>query len=483
MADYMEYQQIPTPGTSIPSTPTESKASLNLDQLDTQIISATVNDDLSKDGPNSLQMLKKSVPYKTSMATITFNGTIWEKVDAIASAGFDGIEIMAPDLEETTPEELYQYCQSKNLQITVLQPFRDLEGYDDESKFQNKLEELEKAFKVMQELHTDLLMCCANCLPESEISLDESTIIRQLRAAADLAAKYNIRIAYENLSWATHIYTLDRLCHIVREVNRPNFGLCLDTFHINIHNSSLDTIDNIGDKIFFVQFCDAPILKFNTIIEYARNYRVFPGQGEYSNIVEMLSKIHNGGYKGYLSLEVFNASFRENTGYCKPVADDALRGLLYLQGLFCDQYLGKQVFPSLKVDYASLNTPVTSLSTDRPFSWTDLTLYMDQSSQAVFKLNCENLGYANYFNAQTLSLDIAASMLTPKQSPAISRIILKVNNRQEYNRQCLFIRSVFGMSHIQNDPYNTATDFGLPNLSSFGYSSGGLIITLALNQE
>ena len=483
MADYIEYQQIPTPGTSIPSTPTDSKVSLSLDQLDTQIINAKVDDDLSTDGQNSLQTLKKAVPYKTSMATISFNGTIWEKVDAVASAGFDGIEIMAPELDETTPEELYQYCQSKNLQITVLQPFRDLEGYDDESKFQLKLEELEKTFKVMQELHTDLLMCCANCLPESEISLDETTIVKQLRTAADLAARYNIRIAYENLSWATHIYTLDRLCHIVREVNRPNFGLCIDTFHINIHDSSLDLMDNIGDKIFFVQFCDAPILKLNTIIEYARNYRVFPGQGEYSNIVEMLSKIYNGGYKGYLSLEVFNASFRENTGFCKPVADDALRGLLYLQGLFCDQYLDKQVFPTLKVDYATLNTNVTPVSTDRPFSWADLTLHMDQSSQAVFKNNCENLGYTKYFNTQNLSSDVAAKMLTPAQSPAISRVIVKVNNRLEYNRQYLFIRSVFGMSHIQNDPYNTATDFGLPNLSTFGYSSGGLIITLALNQE
>ena len=59
MADYMECQQIPTPGTIIPSTPTESRASLSLDQLDTQIINATVNDDLSNDGPNSFANLKE----------------------------------------------------------------------------------------------------------------------------------------------------------------------------------------------------------------------------------------------------------------------------------------------------------------------------------------------------------------------------------------------------------------------------------------
>lgn len=483
MSDYIGNQQIPTPGTSKPSTPTEIKASLSLEQLDTQIISATVQDELSIDGANNLQALKRSVPYKTSMATITFNGTIWEKVDAVASAGFDGIEIMTPDLDEITPQELYQYCQSKKLEITVLQPFRDLEGYDDESKFQKKLEELERTFKVMKELHTDLLMCCANCLPESEISLDESTIIQQLTAAADLAAKYNIRIAYENLSWATHIFTLDKLCHIVRKVNRPNFGLCLDTFHINIHNSSLDLIDNMGDKIFFVQYCDAPILKLNTIIEYARNYRVFPGQGEYSNIVEMLAKIYNNGYRGYLSLEVFNASFREHTGRCKLVADDALRGLLYLQTVFCNQYLGKQILASFKIEYASMSTSITSECTGRPFSWSDLTFHMDQSSQALFKHNCETLGYSNYYNTQPSSSDISASMLSPLQSSSISRIILKVKNRLEYNRQCLFIRSVFGMSHIHNDPYNAATDFGLPIVSTFGYTSGGLIITLSLNQE
>lgn len=173
MADCIENQQIPTSVTSLPTTPTETKAKLNLAQHETQVIGASDIDKLMSDGSNNLKALRKAVPYKTSMATITFNGAIWEKVDAVASAGFDAIEIMTPDLDETTLRQLYQYGQLKNLDITVLQRFRDLEGYDDESKFHKKLEELKRTLEVMKVLHTDLLMCCANCLAESEISQDD----------------------------------------------------------------------------------------------------------------------------------------------------------------------------------------------------------------------------------------------------------------------------------------------------------------------
>lgn len=481
MSELIENQQIPTPRTSLPTSPKDVNAGLNLEQNDSQIVMASTIDKLSTHGENSLDVLRSLVPYKTSMATITFNGTIWEKIDAIAEAGFDGVEIMTPDLEETTPQKLYQYCQSKNMQITVFQPFRDLEGYDDEQKFQEKLQNLENTFKIMKELHTDLLMCCANCLPESEISLDESTIVRQLAVAADLASKYNIRIAYENLSWATHINTLERLCHIVNRVNRPNFGICLDTFHINIHNSSLDFIDQARDRIFFVQYCDAPILKLNSILEYARNYRVFPGQGDYANKVAMLEKIYNNGYRGYLSLEVFNASFRESSGNCGAVADDALRGLLYLQAIFCDQYLGKQIFPSLKVEYATLNN--MTKESNSCFTLSDLTLHMSSTSRHNFISNCKLLGNTYFCNNQTISTDVSVSPFPISGPQPLYRIFLTVNNRLDYNRQCLFIRSIFGMSHLEGDFYNITNKIGLPSICTFGYCSGGLRITLSLNEN
>lgn len=479
MFDCMVSHQIPTPRTSIPSTPIATKGKLYYSSVEKiQDIDADLIQSLSKEGPHSLRKLRDSVPFKTSIATITFNGTVWEKLDAVSNAGFDGVEIMPSDLQQATPQEIYQYCKARNLNITVLQPFRDLEGYNDQAKFDSKLKELEDTFSVMAELHTDLLLCCSNCLSASEITSDENTIVKQLSLAADLAAKHNVSIAYENLSWATHTNTFDKLCRIVKLVNKDNFGICIDTFHINVHVSLLDSIDAIRDKIFLVQYCDAPILSLNDKIEYARNYRVFPGQGEYANLVEKLQKIYECGYKGCLSLEVFNKSFREDPGKCSEVADDGLRGLLYLEGLFCNLNFNIPIFQDLRIGFATLNKP--SLGEEsRMLFLKDLTLHMDQLSHDVLKSNCELLGYSTFFKQQHISTNESPDV----ESSKITRIILHTNNRLEYNRQCLFVRSALGMLQIPNDKFNLTNDFGLPSQMSFGYPRGGIIITLKLNSS
>ena len=41
---------------------------------------------------------------------------------------------------------------------------------------------------------------------------------------------HNFRLAYENWCWSTHAPTWRAVWNIVRKVDRPNVGLCLDTF-------------------------------------------------------------------------------------------------------------------------------------------------------------------------------------------------------------------------------------------------------------
>jgi 4-hydroxyphenylpyruvate dioxygenase len=51
---------------------------------------------------------------------------------------------------------------------------------------------------------------------------------------ADLGLKQTsiLRFAYETLCWGTFIKTWSQSWDIVTAVDRPNFGLCLDTFYI-----------------------------------------------------------------------------------------------------------------------------------------------------------------------------------------------------------------------------------------------------------
>ena len=53
-----------------------------------------------------------------------------------------------------------------------------------------------------------------------------------MKELSDLLALHNFRLAYENWCWATHAPDWKDIWNIVKMVDRPNIGLCLDTFQI-----------------------------------------------------------------------------------------------------------------------------------------------------------------------------------------------------------------------------------------------------------
>ncbi|CDG52683.1 MULTISPECIES: sugar phosphate isomerase/epimerase [Halomonadaceae] len=66
----------------------------------------------------------------SSIATVCLSGSLEEKVDAIAQAGFEGLELFENDLTAFpgTPWEAGELIRSRGLKLVTLQPFRDFEG-------------------------------------------------------------------------------------------------------------------------------------------------------------------------------------------------------------------------------------------------------------------------------------------------------------------------------------------------------------------
>ena len=115
---------------------------------------------------------------KRSIATVSLSGTLPEKLDAIAAAGFDGVEIFENDLlyYDGSPREVRQMCTDLGLEISLFQPFRDFEGCRRDRLARN-LDRAERKFDLMQELGTDLVLVCSNasadCVGDERILLDE----------------------------------------------------------------------------------------------------------------------------------------------------------------------------------------------------------------------------------------------------------------------------------------------------------------------
>ena len=71
----------------------------------------------------------ESTGQRTALATVCISGTLEDKLDAAAAAGFDGVEIFEPDLvvSALSPAEIRARCAELGLSIDLYQPFRDLE--------------------------------------------------------------------------------------------------------------------------------------------------------------------------------------------------------------------------------------------------------------------------------------------------------------------------------------------------------------------
>ena len=262
-----------------------------------------------------------------SIATVSLSGTLPEKLEAIAAAGFDGVEIFENDLlyYDGSPREVRQMCADLGIAITLFQPFRDFEGCRRDRLARN-LERAERKFDLMQELGTDLVLVCSNA--SADCVGDERILLDDLGLLAEHAGRRGLRIGYEALAWGKHVNTWQQVWNLVRQVDHPSLGVLLDSFHTLSLKGDPSAIAQIpGDKIFFVQMADAPILAMD-VLEWSRHFRCFPGQGEF-DLAGFLAPIIKSGYTGPLSLEIFNDGFR--AAPTRANAADGLRSLLYLE--------------------------------------------------------------------------------------------------------------------------------------------------------
>ncbi|WP_141014819.1 bifunctional sugar phosphate isomerase/epimerase/4-hydroxyphenylpyruvate dioxygenase family protein [Nocardioides sambongensis] len=262
-----------------------------------------------------------------SIATVCLSGSLEEKMDAAAEAGFDGVEIFEPDLvvSELSPEEIRARADRLGLTLDLYQPFRDFEGVE-ESVLVDNLRRAEERFRVMNRLGMDTMLVCSN-VATATVDSDEVSAA-QLRRLGELAASYGVRVAFEALAWGTFVSDYRRAWRIVELADHPAVGTCLDSFHILSRGHDPSAIEQIpGEKIFFVQLADAPRLSMD-VLSWSRHHRLFPGEGSF-DLVGFVGHLVRAGYTGPLSLEVFNDVFRQTDTL--RTARHARRSLTWLE--------------------------------------------------------------------------------------------------------------------------------------------------------
>ncbi|KAH6645508.1 xylose isomerase-like protein [Truncatella angustata] len=287
--------------------------------------------------------------------------TFAHKLDMAQAYGYKGIELFYEDLSDianqlnnssTAENELQaadiirKMCEQRGLSILCLQPFSGYEGLLDRNEHTKRLEQLKFWFQLAKILDTDIVQIPSSFLPSSQITEDRDLIVSDLQEVADMGLQENppIRYVYEALCWGTRIDHWEQSWEVVQAVDRPNFGLCLDTFNIagriyadpasptgktanaeQIVKESISRLLSTIDvrKVFYVQVVDAERLEEPLVeghqfynaeqpcrMSWSRNCRLFYGEkehGAYLPVKEISKAIFHGlGYEGWVSLELFN---------------------------------------------------------------------------------------------------------------------------------------------------------------------------------
>jgi len=263
-------------------------------------------------------------PLPKCIATVSLSGTLPEKLEAAAAIGFDGVEIFENDLLtfDGTPADIKDLAHGLGLTIPLFQPFRDFEAMPEPQRTRN-LDRAERKFDVMQALGTDLVLVCSNTHAAS--IGDESRAAADLAAMAERAHRRGLRVGYEALAWGRHVNRWRQAWNIVQQAKHPALGLIVDSFHtLALGDDPAGIADIPADKIFFVQLADAPRLQMD-VLSWSRHFRNFPGQGQLP-VAGFVKAVLASGYRGPLSLEIFNDEFR--SAPARLMARDGLRSLL-----------------------------------------------------------------------------------------------------------------------------------------------------------
>ncbi|KAK1235651.1 hypothetical protein PQX77_001116 [Marasmius sp. AFHP31] len=314
------------------------------------------------------------------------------KLEAIANAGFDAVELSMTDVldyakflngERPSPRDydtlvdvgkrIRELAARQGMKIIMLQPFAKFEGWPKGSK------EREDAFdrargwmRVMEAVGTDLLQVGTSDADPDAICSSFDEFARDLGELADMMAEKGLRIAYENWCWAAHAPNWQDAWEIVKKVDRPNVGLCLDTWQ-SVGGEWADPTTASGliesipraqleqrwkqslaelsstvpaDKIYLLQISDAykmdppleaKLVKVNDEVgvrpprgQWSRGNRSLPYDGGYLHrpVKEFLQAVLDTGFRGYLSLEVFDKKKSPDMPYYTQKSMNSLQKLV-----------------------------------------------------------------------------------------------------------------------------------------------------------
>ena len=234
-----------------------------------------------------------------SFEAATFKGNVEENLAFVAEVGYDGAELAIRDPQVIEVEGLERSLQTWGLRVPAIGTgqawgeeglsFTDPDPVVREAAVARVLSHIPLAERWDAVIIIGLLR--GKVKPGVTREQAMRWLVEAVRTCARAAAPHGVRLALEpiNRYETSLINTVDEGLALIEQVAAPNFGLLLDTFHMNIEEPSIEeSIRKAGPHIFHFHVADSN--------------RWYPGAG-HLDFESILSALVDTGYRGFISGE------------------------------------------------------------------------------------------------------------------------------------------------------------------------------------
>lgn len=244
----------------------------------------------------------------------TMKASLPQDIAAASEAGFTALEIWAAKMDDYLAghsvaelKALFTAHEVQPVSINSIEfiTFRPPEEY---RQIKARCREL---CELAQALDCNKIVVVPSPIPEGGATEEEirAESVRVLRQLADIAKPYGVSLAFEFLGfpWCS-VRTLGQCYDIVKEVNRSNVGLVIDTCHFYAGGSDLRDIERVhAPKLLIFHINDVEDRPKETIEDA---HRLLPGEGVIP-LDDILVRLRHIGYDGLCSIELFRPEYWE----------------------------------------------------------------------------------------------------------------------------------------------------------------------------
>jgi 5-keto-L-gluconate epimerase len=229
----------------------------------------------------------------------TFKGDLEANLAQIASLGYDGVELAIRDPKLFDPDQLDSLVSKYHLRVPAIgtgQAWGEegLSFTDPDPVIRRAaIERIKSHIPTASRLGAVIIIGLIRGIVKPGIDSTQAMewLIEALRECSNEAGSHGIRLALEpiNRYETTLINNAAQGLELIDRVGADNFGLLLDTFHMNIEESIIeDSIGRCGKNIFHFHVADSN--------------RWYPSAG-HLDFTSILNRLFLDGYQGWVSGE------------------------------------------------------------------------------------------------------------------------------------------------------------------------------------